>query len=125
MQELSNLFYKNGEIDYETLLDTLAKIKQKIDGERDGSAIDVYIESIRTGNPYLHVSNASSEIFKRLCHDIETKDYDKASSDLNLLYEKSVETESQLKRRGKVEFRVSIAIALSGIIISCITSLKK
>ena len=122
VQEMSLLFYKNGEIDYETLLDTLAKIKQKSDNEKAVSAIDVYIESIRTGNPFLHVSNSSSELFRQLGCDIKVRDYDKAASDLKLLYEKSIEMEALLKRRGKIEFWVGTAIGLIGITISCVTS---
>lgn len=125
VKEMGMLFYKNGEIDYETLLDTLVLVKKENEDERFASTIDVFIESIRAENPYLHVSNESSELFKQLDYDIKKKDYDKASINLNLLYKKSVEIERSLKHRGKIEFWIGTAIGLVGIAISCVSSFIK
>lgn len=123
VHEMGELFYKNGEIDYEKLLDTLAKIKQKKDGEKIIYIIDIFIEGIRTSNPYLHISNASAKLFKQLDDDIKRENYKNAFSDLKLLYEKSIEVEKLLKQRGKAEFWIGTAIGILGIMISCVTGL--
>lgn len=122
VKDIGMLFYKNGEIDFEILLDTLVLIKKENQDEKFISTIDIFLENIRTENPYLHISNESSELFKQLSHDIEKKDYDKAVVDLNLLYNKNIEIETMMKRRGKREFWVGTAIGLIGIAISCVTS---
>lgn len=121
VKEMGELFYKNGDIDYETLLDTLMSVKKEQENDRFTAVIDIFCKNIQMENPYLHISNTSAELIKRLAHDIEKGHSEQAAANLKLLYENIAETEKALKRRGKKEFWVGTVIGLLGIVISLIT----
>lgn len=126
IEEMGLLFYKNGEIDYETMLDTLTVIKRN--EYVDSSivpAVDVIFDAIKGRNQFLHVSNASAVLFMNIKEKIKAGQFQEADSELELLYEKCVETEMSLKRRGRVEFWIGTAIGLVGILISCITGFRR
>lgn len=118
-------FYERGEINYETLLDTLASIQRDYEGVDEAicQEIDIVVEYIRNAHPYLHISNATAALFSVLKNDIIHKNMDKANTDIELLYEKTREVETRIKKRSRREFWVGIALAVIGIAVSIITFL--
>lgn len=118
-------FYERGEINYETLLDTLVSIQRDYEGKNEAicQEIEIVVEYIRNANPYLHISNATAALFSVLKNDIVQKDMNKANTDIELLYEKTREVETRLKKRSRREFWFGIALAIIGIAVSIITFL--
>ena len=115
-KRLEQYFYKNGDVDYEKLLDTLVKVKSECDMKQYKSICDILIKNIQNEHHYLHVSNASSEIFSQLECSIRNKNFEEALEDLKLLYKKNIEIESAWNRRGKVEFWIGIIGAVIGLL---------
>lgn len=125
VHELELHFFEYGEINYETLLDSLASIRRDHEGENESicQEIDIIVEYIQNTHPYLHISNATAALFSVLKNDIIRKDMDKANTDIELLYEKTREVETHLKKRSRREFWFGIILAIIGIAVSIITFL--
>lgn len=123
VQEMGIYFYESGEINYEALLDSLAHVKSNQNGINDKivQEIDVISEYIRKSNPFLHISNGSGALFKKLNDDVNKKDFLEASKDVTLLYEKTKEVEALLKKRNRRDFWVGTVIGIVGIAISIVT----
>lgn len=125
VKELGNHFFENGEVNYELMLDTLMQIKNN-QNDVDDKVVHItnIIEGyIRKEKPFLHISDESGALFRKLSNDIEKKDYSTASKDLNLLYEKMKEVEVRLRKRSRRDFCVGTTIGIIGIAISIITSI--
>ena len=127
VKEMGTHFYENGEINYEALLDSLARVKNNQTGINNKTVqiIDAISDYIRKMNPFLHISNGTGAIFQKINNDLESKDYQTALKDLVLLYEKSKEVEVMLKKRSRRDFWIGTVIGLIGIAISIITSMIK
>lgn len=120
IEDLGPLFCKNGEIDFEVMLDTLAAIRSE-ENSNDSKiipTIDIICDAIKENYPFLHVSNESAALFKQVNDDIYNGHTQKATDNLNLLYNKCIEIEKSVRQHHRLDFWIGTAIGIIGIVIS-------
>lgn len=127
--EIKQLFYKDGEVDYNEMLIELGKLRStELHNTEERNLIpqiDILTTTINEKYKFYRVSAESAEIFERISRSLDNGDVNTAQSDLELLYIKCRDTESNLKKRGKKEFWIGTSIGLLGILVSIFLSYFK
>lgn len=129
LDEIKQLFYKDGEVDFNEMLIELGKLRStKLHNTEERKLIpqiDILTTTINERHKFYRVSAESAEIFERIFGSLDNGDVNTALSDLELLYIICSDTESNLKKRGKKEFWIGTSIGLLGILVSIFLSYFK
>ena len=111
LQKLNNEFTKHGDVDYQSMIDTLAKIARH--NNEYTNVVTVLINAIKEKHPYCCISKKCEIIYIRIEDELRSGKIDDTCADLRLLYEQHVHTEQSVKGIGLAGFvftTISLAI---------------
>lgn len=99
-------FTRHGETDYESMIDTLAKIASKNNDYQN--VVSVLINTIKKGHPYCFISKKCEGLYVKAEKYIREGNADEAQNILKLLYEHHSQTEKSVRGIGIAGLVVSI-----------------
>ena len=95
LQKLDIEFMKRGDVDYETMIDSLAKIARQNDEYTN--VVTVLIDVIKAKHPYCCVSKQFESVYTKIEDEIHSGKADDACVNLRLLYQQHIQTEKSVK----------------------------
>lgn len=102
LQKLDNEFTKHGDVDYESMIDALAKIARH-NTEYTG-VVTVLVNAIKAKHPYCCISKQCEIVYMRIEDEVHRGETDNTCEDLRLLYEQHIQTEKSVKGIGLAGF---------------------